>query len=225
MIFLLWVILAGGLCGECMGLSRAAARFRRPALLFCTDGPEDDSDIRIAGQEPPRSEDDPMPEIRELERHRENGNIDKARALGEELARRIINEDGDPAFGRDPSESDAIRRQRRMLLAFVVDAAVRQDISSQVLGQVVLHQFTERVKSSLPAFYEDVSSSGSFSFYYLCLRRDSDDAPTVEDAIGRTFAMLTEKENSPVFEELGKALYLHFHDIVDRCVHSCRFAR
>lgn len=220
---LIWVILAG------VGLWSAAfcraARRGRSGLLLCADGKEDDSDIRIAGQEPRRPEDDPMTDVRELTHHKNNGNVEKARALGEELARRILNEDGDPSFGRDPSESDELRRQRRMLLAFVVDAAVREDIPGQVLGQVVLREFTERVKNSLPAFYEDISSSGSFSFYYVCLRRDSEDAPAAQTAVGQTFAMLAGKEHNPVFEELGTALYLHFHDIVDKCVRSCRFAQ
>lgn len=217
---LIWWMMAGTIA--LWGIFRFRAV--RPGVLLCADGKEDDSDIRIAGHEPRRPEDDPMTDVRELERHKHNGNLEKARALGEELARRILNEDGDPAFGRDPSESDELRRQRRMLLAFVVDAAVRQDISSQVLGQVVLREFTEKVKNSLPAFYEDISSSGSFSFYYVSLRRDSDDAPKAEDAMGQTFAMLVGKEHDPVFEELGTALYLHFHDIVDRCVRSCHFA-
>lgn len=214
-------------CAAVMGMIAAVmgkAAGPRRGVLLCEGMPEDDSDIRIAGHESPRPEDDPMNDVRELERHKRNGNLDKARELGRELACRILNEDGDPAFGQDPSESDEVRRQRRMLLAFVVDSAVRQDIPGQVLGQVVLCEFTDRVKQSLPAFYADVASSGSFSFYYVCLRRDGGDAPAPEDAVGQTFAMLAGRESSPVFEELGKALYLHFHDIVDKCVRSCRFA-
>ena len=193
---------------------------RRKTVLCCA-GEEDDSDIKIAGREPVRSEDDDLKEAQELIRRKRNGDLEKARRLGRELARKIINEDGDPSFGSDESESDEIRRQRRMLLTFVVDYAVRTVIGSEVLGQVALSEFTDGVKRALPEFYEDIGESGSFSFYYLAVRRPDGR----EKEIGRTFAMLAGYENNTVMEELGEALFIHFNDIVDKCVRSYEFAK
>lgn len=199
-------------------LTRRTAE-KRTVLLRCA-GEEDDSDIKIAGREPAPGGDDTLQEAQELARRKRNGDLDKARRLGSELARKIINEDGDPSFGSDESESDELRRQRRMLLAFVVDYAVRTVIDSEVLGQVVLAEFTESVKRALPDFYADIGESGSFSFYYLAVRRTDGR----ETEIGRTFAMLAGYEGRKVMEELGEALFIHFNDIVDKCVHSYAFA-
>lgn len=192
---------------------------RRSPLLCCA-GKEDDSDIKIAGHEPAPSDDD-LKEAQELIRRKRNGDLEKARRLGRELARKIINEDGDPSFGSDESESGELRRQRRMLLAFVVDYAVRTVIESEVLGQVALAEFTDGVKRALPQFYEDISESGSFSFYYLAVRRPVGR----EKEIGGTFAMLAGYEGKTVMEELGEALFIHFNDIVDKCVRSYEFAK
>jgi hypothetical protein len=187
-------------------------------LLFDGGDPgDDDSDMKIAGAAPAAEEPDDAE--KELERHRLSGNLDKAYALATELAEKIINEDGDISFGSDPGESAEIRMQRRLLLAFTVTYSVEMIIKSRILGQVVINHLYDGLKRDVPDFYEDIRESGSFSFYYLCIRKGG----SVDQCIGRSFAMLTGCEDDPVMEDLGEALFFHFKDIVENAINACGF--
>jgi hypothetical protein len=187
-------------------------------LLFEDENPPgDDSDMKIAGAT--SAGENPEAAGNELETLRQNGDLDNARALSDELAIKIIDEDGGSLFGLDSCETDELRIQRRLLLAFTVIFCVDKIIVSRILGQVVVNRFYSRLEEKLPEFYQDIRSTGSFSFYYLCIRRGG----AIEDCIGRSFAMLSGYEGNSVMEELGKALFLHFTDIVERSIRSCNF--
>lgn len=176
---------------------------------------EDDSDIKIAGKPAPKT-DEALAEANELEAQRSCGNLDKAHALGAELAQKVISEDGESTFGQSREEGNALRTQRRLLLAFSVISTVTECIKSSVLQGVVLKVFYDAVQKSLPDFYNDINSSGSFSFYKLCARRGGN----IVNCIGSTFAMLAGKEGDAVLEEFGKALYLRFVDVTRKTIDS-----
>jgi hypothetical protein len=180
---------------------------------------EDDSDIKIAGEEHLNKTDDAITDANELEAQRQNGNLKKARELGTELTNRIKSEDGESDFGQDSCEDDLTRIQRRLLLVFAALDTVKANIKSPVLQGVVLNVFYNTLKSAQPEFYEDINESGSFSFYTLCVRRGGN----VEEEVGRTFAMLTDNEGSTVMEELGKALFLRFVDVTEKAISSFNF--
>lgn len=187
-------------------------------LLIENGGTDDDSDMKIAGT--PSVPEKPDDTAAELERQKQNGNVAKAEKLSEELAKKIIDEDGVTSFGIDSSESDEVRMQRRLLLAFVVDYFVDKDIESSILGHVVINHFYDNLKKNVPEFYEDIRESGSFSFYFLCSRNDGN----VEHCIGNSFAMLAGYEGNAVMAELGEALFFRFKDIVETAINAYKFA-
>ena len=189
----------------------------RPAFMFASE--EDDSDMKIAGAPAPEQSDDSEDTAAELASQTASGNLELAKRLGRELARRTLDEDGVTSFGADSHESDEVRRQRRLLLAFVVDNEVGDSVDS-LLGHAVLGSFYDMLKSDAPDFYEDIRESASFSFYLLCTR----DCENVEHCIGDSFAMLAGYEGDKVMSELGEALYYHFRDIVSAAIETCRFA-
>lgn len=205
-------------------LLMAAAAATKPAagrgtpLLAQTDG--DDSDMKIAGpvykQQLPGTEE----EEKELRLQQANGNLPKARVLGEALARQILEADGDRFFGFDPAEGEEMRMQRRLLLAFVVNYAVERGFEGKLLSRVALNAFYDTLKADDPAFYADIGESGSFSFYYLCMRRGD----CVPRCVGRSFAMLTGNEGVHAAAELGEALFLHFNDVIEKEIHAAGFA-
>lgn len=182
---------------------------------------EDDSDIKIAGQEPAKSVDDSQDEASELEQQRQNGNLEKAHALGAALSEKIISQDGESGFSQDSSEDGNTRMQRRLLLAFAAFHTVETNIKSEVLQGVAVNTFYNTLKESLPEFYEDINESGSFSFYTLCVRRGGN----IESCIGHTFAMLSGREGDAVMEELGTALYLRFVDVTLKTIKSFKFVQ
>jgi hypothetical protein len=192
------------------------AGFAPAAFSGGPGGGEDDSDMKIVGA--PKQDEKPDESEKELERQQRSGNLDKARSLGDELAREIIDEDGVTSFGRDAHEGDGVRRQRRLLLAFVVDYSVNSAVSGMP-GHTALGRFYDDLKRDVPDFYEDVRESASFSFYLLCVR----DGEDVERNIGSAFAMLAGHEGDKVMAELGEALCYHFRDIVSATISSYHF--
>lgn len=181
---------------------------------------EEDCDIKIAGEKTFRpNSDDMASDVNELDLQRRSGNLEKAHTLGAVLSEKIIDQDGESDFGEDSSEDPDMRMQRRLLLTFAAINCVETNIKSEVLQGVVLNVFYDTLKKSLPEFYDDVSKSGSFSFYTLCVRRGVE----VDNNMGCTFAMLAGKEGEPVIEELGKALYLRFVDVVQKTILSFDF--
>lgn len=152
------------------GAAAASAR-KSSGLLFAERGGdcEDDSDIKIAGAE--KAKPDELGEAKELEEHKRSGNLIKARKLGAELAACVLDEDGDPSFGKDISEDGEMMRQRRQLLTFTVGCAVSRAIESRVLAQIVTDEFYRVLEAGKPECFRDINRSGSFSFYYLSVGR------------------------------------------------------
>jgi hypothetical protein len=200
-------------------LAQAFFRRLRPATAF-RFFEEDDSDIKIVGQEKAKNaDDDPLRAASELDYQRGCGNLEKAKTLGALLSQKLISEDGESNFGADADEDGATRVQRRLLLAFSVISTVESDIKSPVLQGVVLNVFYTTLKADLPEFYDDINETGAFSFYTLCFRRGGD----VADSVGHTFGMLVGREGDAVTKELGKALYLRFVDITLKTIGSFQF--
>ena len=191
------------------------SRFFAPGLRFCNAG-EDDSDMKIAGSAPKIDQSGNVEE--ELEALKSSGDLEKARKLSIELSEKIINEDGGTTFGLDASESDEVRQQRRLLMAFVVDYTVDRLIKNSILGTTVINGFYDALKKNVPEFYEDIRESASFSFYLLCIRRGGS-----TDCMGSSFAMLAGCEGNEVMAELGQALFYRFSDIVEQSIHAYHF--
>lgn len=187
------------------------------AISFCC---EDDSDMKIAGSEPKLdAEQAAEDEANDLKIQRENGNVEKANRLGAELCNKFIDKDGISAFGSDKEEPAAFTTQRRLLLAFAVDTTVENTVKNSIQRDVIIKSFYDNLKKVLPAFYDDLNKSGSFSFYTLCVRRGVD----IEKYVGDTFAMLAGKEGDRLIAEFGKALYLEFINVIKNTVNSYNF--
>lgn len=189
---------------------------------FAGSDSNDDSDMKIAGKNNQnKSRDDTLDEAAELIKQKENGNVEKARKLGELLSTEIIKIDGESAFGEDKAEDCDLRMQRRLLLAFTACSCVENCISNKIIQRVIVNSFYNCIKLENEQFYEDLKGSGAFSFYYLCVRRGGD----VDKCIGKTFAMLCGRENDTVIAELGTALYYRFNDVIQKAITSAEFKK
>lgn len=182
-----------------------------PGLLLCIAG-EDDSDMKIVGSTPPSTPDADIED--ELEGLRRSGDLAKARQLGSELSEKILNEDS-TSFGLDASESDEVRQQRRLLMAFVVDYSIERLIPNSILRTIVINRFYDELKKNVPEFYEDIRESASFTFYLLCIRRDGN-----TDCMGSSFAMLAGCDGNNIMAELGQALFFRFSDVVEQSIRA-----
>ncbi len=136
----------------------------------------------------------------------EHHNLDKARRLGVALAG--MTKEAERGFELDIN--DELLLQRRLLLCFAIATALEDYSESIQYARTALNAFYDTIKRNEFDFYEDIGSTGSFSFYYLARRQGGD----VERRIGQTFAMLCGQDGDPVCQELGEALYCQYTNMV-----------
>lgn len=166
----------------------------------------DDKDMKIAGSHPSREmrktshEEENFPELRKA---KADGDIERARRLGERMAQKLLDAGEAETFGLSRSE-DIL--QRRNLLAFTATTAFDRFCKNRTVAAVAYGAFYDHVKKRSEKTYFEMSDTGIFSFYYLALRRGGD----VERRMGQTFAMLCGKDGDPVYQEIGEAIYCSF---------------
>ncbi len=132
--------------------------------------------------------------------------LDKARVLGVALAG--MTKEAERGF--ELEIDDGLLLQRRLLLCYAIATALEDYSKSIQEARTALNAFYDTLKRLDAGFYDDIGSSGSFSFYYLARRQGGD---TVR-RIGQTFAMLCGQDGDPVCQELGEALYCQYTNMV-----------
>lgn len=203
--------------GLCVRKTFAVRPLAAGGFFFAETGWEDDSDMKIAGGAPAGSSDISEEVTRELYFHKKNGNLKKARQIGVKIAEKIIEAD---RSGYDQKAGyDSARNQISLLLVFSAYRVVATYISSKLLQQIVINIFYDKLKVSLPVFYNDLGEEGAISFYYLCARRGGN----IEKEVGRTFAMLMSKDGDPIIEQWGEALFYRFAAEIKNLIDSYEF--
>ena len=168
---------------------------------------QDDSDVKIFGNKAETTDAGDLAEVSiELERHRGNGNIAKANALGERLA--VMEPESSSGIDLydllgETSIPPAEVYQIRILLVFLAQTTTSNSLSTQLLSSCAVNAMHEKLVETSPAFYEDISDGAAFTFYALALRRDKD----VPESVGEYFAMLCGKENDQSYENMGARVY------------------
>ena len=108
--------------------------------------------------------------------------LDNARSLGIALAG--MTKEAERGF--ELNIRDELLLQRRLLLCFAIATALEENSKSTQEARTAMNTFYDTIKRNDFEFYEDIGSSGHFTFYYLALRQGGD----VVRRIGQTFAML-----------------------------------
>ncbi len=180
----------------------------------------DDDDVKVLDFSDSKSSSDDVEElIDDVQEQKQNGNLDKARQLGEDLAGEVDSNDGEFIFGLDQQESGDIICQRRLLLAFVVTYGLDRFCVNSLIAKTAQNTFLETIQQASPSIYKDINQQGAFSYYYLCVR----DGETPADGVGKTFAELCGRKGDCVYAKLGAALYEYFLTVVEQRVISLRF--
>lgn len=196
---------------------RGACTRRVVVLMAFT---EDDSDIKIAGQEAKNApEAEAAREAAELARYKQTGDVEKARALGNRLARLVMAEEigsycGGSAAGR-------VHLHARLVLSCAVQCALKTRLPGNVLADVVGSAFMTALEREYPNFYNQLVNCGALSFYTLSLR-DADD-PVGE--LGRTFAKMTNREGNVAAAQDGIRIFDTFLRKAEQAVATCGLAR
>lgn len=146
----------------------------------------------------------------EYDRENAKGNTVKAKELGAELARSLVENLNRFTAGEEESENTEIAVQRGLLMTFAAIVCIENEIKSSVVSQIAENSFNEQLQSMAPQLYAVVGQSGALSFYYLAHRRGGE----VDRRIGQTFAMLCSHDGDSVYQELGEAIYCWFYALV-----------
>lgn len=157
---------------------------------------QDDSDMKIVGEYvEPEETPDTTSEL--LRQQQENGNLDRARALGAALI-----DAAKAAEAEHPSENASLRLQRWLLLLFTADVELHRLLPNSLVAQTSANAFYDLLRTQATDIYDAVQQNGSLSFYYLCQENGS---VSVEKA-GQTFASLCGHANDRTYVALGEKL-------------------
>ena len=162
----------------------------------------EDRDIKIFSKNSKQDETDALIDLVEvIARQRSNGNVEKARLLGEDAADTIIDSDLISKFilGSVPDEDTVY--QIRLLFTFVAESSLRSSLEIPSLSTVAVNAMYKKLSEFDSELYENTTDA--FTFYYLALRR----ANNIEGRIGNRFAMLCSKENDEEYKKMGTTLY------------------
>ncbi|MDD6176171.1 MAG: hypothetical protein PUC59_10525 [Firmicutes bacterium] len=178
----------------------------------------DDSDMKIAdfSSKPHRSQTANDAEEQYL-LHKANGDLQKAAALGQLLAKQLCS--GEEDFSLAGKECGA-KLQRQLLFCFAVEVTLENALEDAVLAQAAQNAFYDAVQKQSPQFYRYLNDSGVFSFYLLAYRRGGN----VEHSIGKVFAMLNDDNEDGCLAEVGETLYCMFCSSVGDTIVNQQFA-
>lgn len=181
----------------------------------------DDSDIKIFNDKgQPEENFDEITVIEEMKRHRINGNFDKAKELGKQLADIFVDEtklmrDLAKEVGSLDFEDDIIY-EIKVLLAFTAEYCINHSLTSPLLSNTAINKMYDTVKENAFEFYDRLDDGAEYSFYYLALRRSGETSAE----IGKAFAMLCENKD---FATLGKNLFEFAGQEINSIIDLCEF--
>ena len=151
-------------------------------------------------------------------RNRANGNIDKARRLGESLATMTPTSDGDGIFVNLKDHLSPkffvqdILYQIRVLLVFACETILQIELPSELLSTTAISSMYHAIEEGTPGFYSNISNGAAYTFYYLAVQKGGD----ISENIGEAFAMLCSVKNKESFVLAGKTVWNIAVDIIEK---------
>jgi len=167
---------------------------------------DEDGDMKIAGANYKKTaaEDPAETEAKLFLRHRETGNIEKARALGKKYAYAIM--EAAPPVSPDNS-SQVEYCQQIVLCAFLVTRVIVENSPDTIIAQTGIHAFYDELNSQSADLYQNTGDLAAFSLYTLWERSRTKDM----DELGRIYAKLCGMEGDARAIAEGNALGRRFY--------------
>lgn len=174
-------------------------------------------DIKIYKNEEKDDNSDLSMVLEAMKEHRANGNIDKAKKLGQRLSNLKI--DFEKLVSPKFLKSDIIY-QIKVLFAFAAEANVQMLVGSPLLATTAINAMYDAIQAKSSGFYENISDGVAFTFYYSAVKEGGD----ISRNVGEAFAMLCSVKENESFIETGKMLYETATKIVSEEVENTEFA-
>lgn len=155
---------------------------------------------------------------------RVNGNLDKAKKLGETLA--TITPTGEEGLVVKVKEHLAPRYfvqdilyQIKVLLVFACETIIQLECPGEIVSAAAIASMYEGIQKTSPGFYKNISNGAAFTFYYLAIQKGGD----VSDNIGEAFAMLCSVKNKDGFIDAGKTVWNLAVDVISKEIEKIGF--
>jgi len=186
--------------------------------------PQDDSDIKIFGADEDAADTAELLESAAfLDRQRENGNIERAKSLGESLAELKPNNTDSATIEHliavDETNPGVLERQVRALLVFLAQNTLSEKLITPLLSTCSVNAMYDKIIETSPEFYQSICDGAAATFYNLSLGRGND----VAESIGESFAMLCGMEGDEEYTALGAKLYRRATDTISSMIDECKF--
>lgn len=166
----------------------------------------DDKDIKIFGSPSVENEADVLIRIVEImKKHRANGNIDKAKDLGQKIARQIYEPEkmhnSVSKVINEYKSDEQIYEQIRMLVTFAAEAEVHVLLEKYSVSTMVVNSLYDELIKLDDDLYDNITNA--FTFYYLVIRKGGD----VEVNMGKQFAKLCGRKDDENLADLGSKIF------------------
>ncbi len=171
----------------------------------------EDQDIKIFGSPKIENEADVLIRVVEImKKQRANGNMDRAKALGEIIARQAYSFEivGDEVKARIDEYKDCneIYEQIRMLVTFTAEAEIHVLLEKYSVSTMTVNSFYDELIKLDEDLYDNITNA--FTFYYLVLRKGGD----VAAYMGRQFAKLCGDKENEKLSSLGTDIFVAICD-------------
>lgn len=177
----------------------------------------EDRDIKIYDGGKASEQNDLQRISEDLDRHKRNGNNEKAKALGKRLAK--IRPDCKKLgldIGRMPaSELYCVR----VLLTFTAEYAVQKFIMSDTLADAVSASMYDYLKTEEKGYYDNISDGSAFTFYLLALKKSSDTAENIGEQFAQRCGI-----NSDEYVAFGAEIFNKSLELYSKIIDETEFA-
>ncbi|MBQ9946354.1 MAG: hypothetical protein IJO68_07515 [Clostridia bacterium] len=187
----------------------------------------EDSDMKIVGSKKLTKEDgfDVIQLVEETKAQRFNGNWAKAKALGANIVSAFSYKAAPDDLLQLIKEhnievTDELLLQMKILTVFSAEFCIDSFLPSSMLSTVAVGELYEVLENISPEFYEELSKSTAFSFYYLCLDKDGEEA---DRCIGEQFAGICGKKGDKAYVSLGAELHKINVKVFRKAIQTFRF--
>lgn len=181
----------------------------------------EDNDIKIFGAENAEQDAEFLRQIETLDHHRQNGNMEKARALGRKLYNIVMDEETKKEIGDPDFAVGKLFVKTGVLAMFSTEAALNMYLPSTQLSTIAISEMHRLLAKTDSPVYEKVMESPAYSFYYLNIRKGGSDVAT---EIGKAFAMNCRHEGEEKYIAEGRYIYERINQEVQRQIAKMDFA-
>jgi hypothetical protein len=187
-----------------------------------------DEDIKIAAgagdSDGPFAPAEPVQDAAELAARdflvqKDNGNIDRARTLGEAFARCLWELAQELIMDNEQGLTQQEIHHRLLLCSYAVNRVIAQFSPNSIVAQTALGRFYSDIEDKSNVLHRHVSDTAAFSLYILNERSGSGG----NGDIGRIFAKLIGCEGDPESASQGAEVYGDFYRACKNIIDEVKF--